>query len=81
MKKLRPVTKSMLQKLIECREKELNGKRDSCIMNDMSYAVAPLYKRGLIGTKQIVVNNKILLDVFVTEAGIDFLKRILKTSS
>lgn len=75
MKESKPLTKSLLQKLIDCRAKELKG-NGHCSMQDMRYAVAPLYKRGLIGTKQIFVDNKVLVGVFVTQAGIDLLQRI-----
>ncbi|MEO7044887.1 MAG: hypothetical protein ABI091_06235 [Ferruginibacter sp.] len=77
MTNLKPLTKSLLQKLIDCRAKELKG-NGHCSMQDLRYAVAPLYKRGLIGTKEMVVNNKVLMGVFVTQAGIDLLKRIDK---
>ena len=78
MKSFRPITKSMIQKLKDCREKELKGDGEPCKMDDMNYAVAPLYKRGLIGTKQVTINNKVLLGVYVTEAGINFLSQIME---
>jgi hypothetical protein len=76
MKYFRPLTKSMIQKLQDCRAKELNGNGEACRLDEMNYAVAPLYKRGLIETKKLIVNNKDLMVVFVTEAGIEFLKKL-----
>lgn len=76
MKYFRPLTKSMIEKLKVCREKELKGDGLPCQMDEMNYAVAPLYKRGLIETKKIVVNNKDLMVVYVTQAGIEFLKNL-----
>lgn len=76
MKYFRPLTKSMIEKLKGCREKELTGDGSPCKMDDMNYAVAPLYKRGLIETKKLIVNNKDLMVVYVTDAGIEFLKNL-----
>ena len=76
MNYFRPVSKSMAQKLKECREKELNGKNEPCTMADMNYAVAPLYKRGLIETRKRIVDNKELMCIYVTKAGIDFLNQM-----
>lgn len=76
MKYFRPLTKSMIQKLRDCREKELMGNGEPCKMDEMNYAVAPLYKRGLIETKKLIVNNKDLMVVYVTQAGIEFLKNL-----
>lgn len=66
----------MIEKLRDCREKELKGSGEPCKMNEMNYAVAPLYKRGLIETKKLIVNNKDLMVVYVTDAGIEFLKNL-----
>ena len=66
----------MVQKLQQCRQKELDGPAHPCTMEDMNYAVAPLYKRGLIETKNRIVENKVLLCIYVTDAGIDFLNKL-----
>jgi len=66
----------MLEKLKQCRQKELNGVNTPCTMDEMNYAVAPLYKRGLIETRKRVVENKVLLCIYVTAAGKDFLDKL-----
>lgn len=74
---LRPLSKSMIQKLIQCQKIEQEGNRERQYrMEDMSYAVAPLYKRGLIEVRKNVVDNKILHCVFLTQAGKDYLKNL-----
>ena len=45
-------------------------------MEDMSYAVAPLFKRGLIEIKKQVVENKLLHCVHVTKDGVEYLERL-----
>lgn len=76
MKYFRPLSKSMVQKLQQCREKELNEVDKPCTMDELNYAVAPLYKRGLIETKKRLVDHKVLLCIYVTAAGIDFLNKL-----
>lgn len=66
----------MIKKLQQCRETELNGASRPLTIEDITYAVAPLYKRGLIETEKRVVDNKILICVYVTEAGIEFLNNL-----
>lgn len=77
MKYFRPLSPSMVQKLKQCRQIELDGDHfKHCTMEDMTYAVAPLYKRGLIEIKKSVVDNKVLHCIYVTSAGIEFLKKL-----
>jgi hypothetical protein len=76
MKYLRPLSKSMIEKLKICHEKEIYESDNPCTMEDMNYAVAPLYKRGLIETKKRVINNKTLVCIYVTPAGREFLKKL-----
>jgi hypothetical protein len=45
-------------------------------MEDMSYAVAPLFKRGLIEIKKQVVENKLLHCVHVTKDGVEYLEKL-----
>ena len=72
-----PLSKSMVEKLKQCRQIELQGINERPItMEDLNYALAPLYRRGLINTKKRRVGDKELLCIFVTEAGIDFLNKM-----
>jgi len=73
----RPLSNSMIQKLKECHQIEQIGDDEVyCTMEDMSYAVAPLYKRGLIEVRKSVVDNKTLHCIFITQAGRDYLKNL-----
>ena len=69
---IRPLTKTMIKKLMHCRQIELDG--TFCMQEDIKYAVAPLYKRGYIGFKKVTVNNKEIMAVFTTPAGINCLE-------
>ena len=71
-KYLRPLTKTMLNKLVYCRELELQGQ--PCMPEDIKYALAPLYKRGYIGLKKEKINGKELMAVFTTPEGIHYLE-------
>jgi hypothetical protein len=74
---MRPPTKRMIEKLKECREKELMGNGSiPCFPEEMKSSLAGLYKRGLINTRMDIVNNKKQLCIYVTEAGKNFLKKI-----
>jgi hypothetical protein len=42
----------------------------------MSYAVAPLFKRGLIDLKKEMVDNKVLECIHLTRKGIEYLKKL-----
>lgn len=80
MKYFRPLSDSMIQKLKECRESELNADtvKKPFTMEDMNYAVAPLFKRGLIEIKKQVVDNKILHCIYVSKEGLDYLEKLEK---
>lgn len=69
---IRPLTKTMLTKLLYCRTLELGGKQ--CLPEDIKYALAPLYKRGYIGLKKSTVNGKEMMVVFTTPEGIHCLE-------
>jgi hypothetical protein len=45
-------------------------------MEDMSYAVGPLFKRGLIEMKKEVVDNKVLECIHLTKDGIEYLEKL-----
>jgi len=79
MKYFRPLSESMIQKLKQCREAELHSKVEKPFtMEDMSYAVAPLFKRGLIEIKKQVVDNKQLHCIHLTRDGIEYLEKLEK---
>ncbi|MEO6906172.1 MAG: hypothetical protein ABI148_07410 [Ginsengibacter sp.] len=77
MKYFRPLSESMIQKLKQCRQTELREYSEKpCTMEDMSYAVAPLFKRGLIEIKKQFVENKLLHCVHVTKDGVEYLEKL-----
>jgi len=71
-KYIRPLTKTMLSKLLYCRQLELKG--EPCLPEDIKYALAPLYKRGYIGLKKAIINGKELMAVFTTPEGVHCLE-------
>jgi hypothetical protein len=73
MKKyIRPLTKTMLTKLLHCRQIELEGQY--CLPDDIKYALAPLYKRGYIELKRTKVNGREIMAVFTTPEGVNYLE-------
>lgn len=77
MKYFRPLSPSMIRKLKQCRKVELDIlSKNHCTMEDMSYAVAPLFKRGLIEMKKEAIDNKVLECIHVTKDGIEYLERL-----
>jgi len=71
---LRAPTKRMIEKLQECLEKEsLNNGQVPCLPEEMKSSLAGLYKRGFIGTKMELINNKNILCIYVTDLGKSFL--------
>lgn len=73
----RPPTKRMIAKLKECHEKELaSGEKIPCLPEEMKSSLAGLYKRNLIETRMEIVNNKKQLCLYVSEAGINYLKQL-----
>lgn len=77
MKYFRPLSASMIQKLKDCHQSEQDGEnKKHCTMEDMSYAVAPLFKRGLIEIKKELVENKMLHCIHLTQDGIDYLEKL-----
>ncbi len=77
---VRPPTKRMIEKLKECREKEIAGNGSiPCFPEEMKLSLAGLYKRGFIDTRMDIVNNKKQLCIYVTQAGNNFLKKMEST--
>ncbi len=70
---LRPPTKKMIEKLLDCHEKTKNANHP-CLQEDLKGALAGLYRRGLVNTRFQDVNGKKILCLFVTDTGIKFIK-------
>lgn len=82
MKYFRPLSKSMIQKMKQCRKAELNSVSEKPFtMEDMSYAVAPLFKRGLIEIRKQVVEKKVLQCIHLTRDGIEYLEKLETTNN
>lgn len=74
MKYFRPLSESMIHMLKKCHQSELTEKHFT--MEDMSYAVAPLFKRGLIELKKEIVENKYLHCIHLTKEGVEYLEKL-----
>lgn len=73
----RKLSKTTIEKLEEClRIEQEENNEDHCMMKNMLYAVAPLYRRGLIKVRKIEVDNKTLDCIFLTEAGKEYLRNL-----
>lgn len=79
MKYFRPLSESTIQKLKQCRQSELKERHFT--MEDMNYAVAPLFKRGLIELKKEIVDNKYLQCIHLTKDGIEYLEKLSPVES
>lgn len=73
----KPLTKRMIEKLKDCHEKHSKD-GNPCLQEDLKGSLAALYKRGLINTKMQEINGKLLLCMFLTEAGIMHLQSLDK---
>ncbi len=70
----RQPTKRMIEKLMECHDKEIkNNGTIPCMPEEMKSSLSGLYKRGLVQTRMDIVDNKKLLCIYVTDAGKSFL--------
>lgn len=67
-------TNHMLTTLAFCRQIELANERQITLY-DLGASAAGLYSRGLIITRQVVINNKIVTTISVTEKGIAMLEK------
>lgn len=75
----RPLSNSLVQKLKAFDKKEQEGNEEThFLMGKMYYALAPLYKRGLIQVREKTVNNKLLHCVFLTKEGKEYLENLKK---
>jgi hypothetical protein len=73
----RPPTQRMIDKLRECLEKETSNEGHlPCLPEEMKSSLSGVYKRGFIGTRMELVNNKRLLCIYVTETGKNFLASV-----
>jgi hypothetical protein len=74
---IRPLTKRMITKLIECRQMELEAKTGHlCPPEHFNSSLPGLYVRGLINVKKYSVNGKELMGVYLTQNGINCLAHI-----
>lgn len=71
---IRPLTRTMLSSLSQCRQIELEGK--ICMPDDIKYALAPLYKRGFISLRKTSINGKEIMGVFTTPSGVVCLEQV-----
>ncbi len=62
----------MLNTLAHCRQIELANERQITLY-DLGASAAGLYSRGLIITRQVVLNNKVITSISVTDKGITML--------
>jgi hypothetical protein len=76
MKHFGPLSDSLIQKLKQCRLKETDVTGTPARIEEMPYAIAPLYKRGLIDIKKEIVENKISYFVQVTPKGVEYLEKL-----
>ncbi|MEO7801595.1 MAG: hypothetical protein ABIR81_06335 [Ginsengibacter sp.] len=67
-------TNHMLDTLALCRQIEL-AKERQITLYDLGASAAGLYSRGLIATKQVDINGKIVTTINVTEKGIGLLEK------
>ena len=74
----RPPTARMIEKLKECLQKQSTNNKIPCLPDEMKSSLAGLYKRGLIGTRMEIINEKKQLCIYVTDAGKSFLSGIGK---
>ncbi len=65
-------TNHMLNTLAHCRQIELANERQITLY-DLGASAAGLYSRGLIITRQVVLNNKVITSISVTDKGITML--------
>jgi len=80
MNHFRPLSDSLIQKLKQCRMKELDAGDNPLRMDKMTYAISPLYKRGYIDIKKEIIGNKIFYFVVVTKKGLEYLERLYALS-
>lgn len=66
----RPPTLRMIAKLRECLEKSA---LEPFLAEKMKSSLPGLYKRGLVETRMEVVNDKMLMCIYVSELGKKFL--------
>lgn len=73
---IRPLTRTMISSLLQCRQIELEGK--ICMPDDIKYALAPLYKRGYISLRKTAINGKEIMGVFTTPSGLNCLEQVIE---
>lgn len=71
-KSLRPLTKLMVAKLRECREKE-SADQQPCLPKHFGASFPGLYKRKLVGVRNAIIDGKDMVVVYITAEGHAFL--------
>ena len=67
----------VIEKLNQCLQKQsAEGNVIPLLAEEMKSSLSGLYKRGFIGTRMELVNNKRLLCIYVTETGKKFLSSV-----
>lgn len=74
----KPLSKIMINKLLDCYEKQKGVSGNPCLQEDLKGSLAALYKRGMIDTKRQDINGKSILCIIVTESGAKFLTTLDK---
>lgn len=77
----RPLSKNMIQKLRECYRIDEYSDGKPCTMENLSYQMGPLYKRGMIELRKNKVGNKTLQYIHLTQTGKDFLENLKEENS
>lgn len=73
-KSIRQPTRKMITQLKKCYERQIQNQ--PCYPEHLKSSLSGLYKRGFIGTRMRVIENKNLLTVYVTKEGESFLEKI-----
>ncbi len=67
-------TNHMMNTLAHCRQIELANERQITLY-DLGASAAGLYSRGLIITRQVILNNKVVTTISVTDKGVGILEK------
>ncbi|MEO6583585.1 MAG: hypothetical protein ABIO05_04635 [Ferruginibacter sp.] len=74
---IRPLTSQMITKLKEC--KEMEEKDIPCLPKHFSASLSGLYKRKFIDVRRKLIDDRDVMCVFTTQAGLDHLKLLEET--
>lgn len=74
----KPPSNRMIETLKKCYRYETGESAEPCGFNDVKHSLAALVTRGLIRTGVVRHGNKEVTGFFVTEAGVDMIKKYEK---